>query len=102
MTRLNPQQHVEAAKLLLAHRHHRHGAPPGTPEPGEVSPLSCKGVSSLYCAYTQMSHNIYYGKLQGLFWTPGLFRAPTPHHRCAPDESWIGQFDHESVSTWLD
>src|SRR6202023_403313 len=50
-TRLNPQQHVKTAELLLAHRHHRHGAPPGTPEPGDVSPLSCRGVSSLYCAY---------------------------------------------------
>src|SRR6202011_2279456 len=51
-TRLNPQQHVKTAELLLAHRQHRHGAPPGTPEPGDVSPLSCRGVSSLYCAYT--------------------------------------------------
>src|SRR6202011_1921948 len=50
-TRLNPQQHVKTAELLLAHRQHRHGAPPGTPEPGDVSPLSCRGVSSLYCAY---------------------------------------------------
>src|SRR6476620_8505098 len=50
-TRLNPQQHVKTAELLLAHRQHRHGAPPGTPEPGGVSPLSCRGVSSLYCAY---------------------------------------------------
>src|ERR1700730_1257302 len=50
-TRLNPQQHVKTAELLLAHRHHRHGAPPGTPEPGGVSPLLCRGVSSLYCAY---------------------------------------------------
>src|SRR6476661_6168349 len=52
-TRLNPQQHVKTAELLLAHRQHRHhGAPPGTPEPGEVSPLYCRGVSSLYCAYS--------------------------------------------------
>src|ERR1700758_2148420 len=51
-TRLNPQQNVKTAELLLAHRQHRHGAPPGTPEPGGVSPLSCRGVSSLYCAYT--------------------------------------------------
>src|SRR6476620_10337350 len=50
-TRLNPQQHLKPAELLLAHRQHRHGAPPGTPEPGGVSPLSCRGVSSLYCAY---------------------------------------------------
>src|SRR6267154_196883 len=57
-TRLNPQQHLKTAELLLAHRQHRHhGAPPGTPEPGEVSPLYCRGVSSLYCAYTSMSHN---------------------------------------------
>src|SRR6266478_3259824 len=51
-TRLNPQQHVKTAELLLAHRQHRHhGAPPGIPEPGRVSPLYCRGVSSLYCAY---------------------------------------------------
>ncbi|MGH7097007.1 MAG: alcohol dehydrogenase catalytic domain-containing protein, partial [Stellaceae bacterium] len=28
-TRLNLQQNLEPAELLLAHRHHRHGAPPG-------------------------------------------------------------------------
>src|SRR5580698_5547985 len=65
-TRLNPQQHLKPAELLLAHRQHRHGAPPGTPEPGDVSPLLCRGVSSLYCAYIIMSHNIYYGKLAAL------------------------------------
>src|SRR6476620_1818136 len=52
-TRLNPQQHLKPAELLLAHRQHRQGAPPGTPEPGGVSPLSCRGVSSLYCAYSR-------------------------------------------------
>src|SRR5215472_7932749 len=51
-SRLNPQQHLKTAELLLAHRQHRHGAPPGTPEPAGVSPLSCRGVSSLYCAYS--------------------------------------------------
>src|SRR6266436_2768898 len=41
-TRLNPQQHLKTAELLLAHRQTRHhGAPPGTPEPAGVSPLSC-------------------------------------------------------------
>src|ERR1700731_2681645 len=54
-TRLNPQQHLKPAELLLAHRQHRQGAPPGTPEPGGVSPLSCRGVSSLYCAYRASS-----------------------------------------------
>src|SRR6516164_655670 len=49
--RLNLQQHLKTAELLLAHRQHRQGAPPGTPEPGGVSPLLCRGVSSLYCAY---------------------------------------------------
>src|SRR5215831_5613805 len=34
-TRLNPQQHVKTVELLPAHRQHRHGAPPGTPEPRE-------------------------------------------------------------------
>src|SRR5215469_1398806 len=57
-TRLNPQQHLEPTELLLAHRHHRHGAPPGTPKPGEVSPLLCTGVSSLYCAYTPCRRKI--------------------------------------------
>ncbi len=41
------------AELLLAHRHHRHGAPPGTPKPASVSPQLCRGVSSLYCVYSQ-------------------------------------------------
>ena len=40
------------------HRHHRHSAPPGTTEPGGVSPLLCTGVSSLYCAYTKCVHQI--------------------------------------------
>src|SRR5580698_1393678 len=61
-TRLNPQQHLKPAELLLAHRQHRQGAPPGTPEPGGVSPLSCRGVSSLYCAYTALSHKGESGK----------------------------------------
>src|SRR6266700_7840503 len=59
-TRLNPQQHLKTAELLLAHRQHRHhGAPPGTPEPREVSPLYCRGVSSLYCAYTRIAGNYW-------------------------------------------
>src|SRR6202047_1741858 len=61
-TRLNPQQHVKTAALLLAHRHHRHGAPPGTPEPGDVSPLLCRGVSSLYCAHIALSNKGESGK----------------------------------------
>src|SRR5437868_11241768 len=61
-TRLDPQQHVKAAELLLAHRQHHQGAPPGTPEPGGVSPLSCRGVSSLYCAYRPLSRNRGSGK----------------------------------------
>src|SRR6202048_1107883 len=61
-TRLNPQQHLKPAELLLAHRQPRQGAPPGTPEPGGVSPLSCRGVSSLYCAYTEKSRKGCYGK----------------------------------------
>src|ERR1700732_5290987 len=51
-SRLNPQQHVKPAELLLAHRQHRHDASPGTPKPGGVSSLFCRGVPSLYCAYT--------------------------------------------------
>src|SRR5580692_6251870 len=64
-TRLNPQQHLKPAELLLAHRQHRQGAPPGTPEPGGVSPLSCRGVSSLYCAYSCGAHNARSGKFAG-------------------------------------
>src|SRR6516164_10822959 len=37
---------------------HRHGAPPGTPEPEGVSPLLCRGVSSLYCAYKECRRKI--------------------------------------------
>src|SRR5580704_14852809 len=54
-TRLNPQQHLKPAELLLAHRQHRQGAPPGTPEPGGVSPLSC--------AYMSKSHNAIFWKI---------------------------------------
>src|SRR6266566_9366707 len=62
-TRLNPQQHLKTAELLLAHRQHRHhGTPPGTPEPRGVSPLSCRGVSSLYCAYNQTSRKAAFWK----------------------------------------
>src|SRR6478672_1925213 len=64
-TRLNPQQHLKPTELLLAHRQHRHSAPPGTPEPGGVSPLSCRGVSSLYCAYTRWMHNVSSEKITG-------------------------------------
>src|SRR5271169_5133435 len=66
-TRLNPQQHVKPAEFLLAHRHHRHGAPPGTPEPGGVSPLLCRGVSSLYCSYMRKPHNLPYVKCRSPF-----------------------------------
>src|SRR5260370_25350931 len=63
-TRLNPKQHVKTAELRLAHRQHRHhGAPPGTPEPGKVSPLYCRGVSSLYCAYMGCPRNTRSGKV---------------------------------------
>src|SRR5277367_2029366 len=61
-TRLNPQQYLKPAELLLAHRHHRHGASSGTPEPAGVSPLLCTGVSSLYCSYRQKPHNRLSGK----------------------------------------
>ncbi|MEA3149590.1 MAG: transposase, partial [Gammaproteobacteria bacterium] len=50
--RLNPQQHLEPAEFLFAHRQHRHDASPATPKPGRVSSLCCRGVPSLYCAYT--------------------------------------------------
>src|SRR6516164_8590420 len=64
--RLNPQQHLKTAELLLAHRQHRHhGAPPRTPKPGRVSPLLCRGVSSLYCAYTKTADNRRSGKSEG-------------------------------------
>src|SRR5271167_2051962 len=51
-TRSNLQQNLKPAELLLAHRHHRHGATPRTPKPEGVSPQLCTGVSSLYCVYT--------------------------------------------------
>src|SRR5271169_47266 len=63
-TRLNLQQNLKPAELLLAHRHHRHGATPRTPKPEGVSPQLCTGVSSLYCVYIRMSHNIYYWKIR--------------------------------------
>ena len=59
---LHPQQHLEPNELLLAHRHRRHGASPATPEPAGVSPLSCRGVSSLYCGYSLQSPFGRYGK----------------------------------------
>src|SRR5271166_1314051 len=47
-TRLNPQQHLKTAELLLAHRQHRQGAPPGTPEPGgSVTSTLHRGVISI-------------------------------------------------------
>src|SRR3974377_305108 len=62
-TRLNSQQHLKTAELLLAHRQHRHhGAPPRPPKPGGVSPLLCRGVSSLYCAYNYASTLRHYAK----------------------------------------
>src|SRR5271166_2224074 len=71
-TRLNPQQHLKPAELLLAHRQHRHGAPPGTPEPAGVSPLLCRGVSSLYCAYNIKTRN----------WSSGGVDGPRRHQAC--------------------
>src|SRR5271167_1191877 len=76
-TRLNPQQHLKTAELLLAHRQHRQGAPPGTPEPGGVSPLLCTGVSSLYCAYMQKSHKPSSGKCKQTLICGG-YNAPNP------------------------
>src|SRR6478736_4102597 len=78
-TRLNPQQHVKTAELLLAHRHHRHGAPPGTPEPGDVSPLLCRGVSSLYCAYSGACRELRYGKRR-------YAKSPPPRSRMRREE----------------
>src|SRR5271154_4526210 len=62
-TRLNPQQYLKPAELLLAHRHHRHGASSGTPEPAGVSPLLCTGVSSLYCSYRCRTSIAHYGAI---------------------------------------
>src|SRR3954469_15733729 len=50
--RLNSQQHVKPAELLLAHRQHRHDASPGTPKSRGVSSLCGTGVPSLYCGYS--------------------------------------------------
>ena len=43
---------LKTAELLLAH-----GQPLASPEPAGVSPSYCRGVPSLYCAYTKMSWN---------------------------------------------
>src|ERR1700729_917141 len=58
---LHPQQHLEPTEVLLAHRH-RPGASPATPEPAGVSPLSCRGVSSLYCITGESRIIAHYGK----------------------------------------
>src|SRR3954469_23847327 len=57
--RLNLQQHVKPAELLLAHRQHRHDASPGTPKPGGVSSLCGRGVPSLYCGYTVAARDTF-------------------------------------------
>src|SRR3954451_16086049 len=50
--RPNAQQNFEPIEFLLAHRHHRHRAPPRPLEPRAVSRQLCRGVSSLYCGYS--------------------------------------------------
>src|SRR6516225_8356560 len=59
---LDAQQDLEPVEFLLAHRHHRHRAPPKLFEPRRVSRQLCRGVSSLYCGYSCASRNIAYGK----------------------------------------
>ena len=49
--RPNAQQNFQPIEFLLAHRHHRHRAPPRPLEPRAVSRQLCTGVSSLYCGY---------------------------------------------------
>jgi hypothetical protein len=49
--RSNPQQNLKPAELLLAHRHHRHGAPSGTQNPGECHVYFAQGCH-LYIALT--------------------------------------------------
>src|SRR5208283_5062210 len=49
-TRLNLQQYLKPAEILLAHRPRRHGTPPETPRSGEVPFELWRGVSSLYGA----------------------------------------------------
>src|SRR5215469_10806199 len=92
-TRPNPQQYGKAAELLLAHRQHcHHGAPPRTPKPGRVSPLLCRGVSSLYCSYTPVP--AYWPCLQiGLIRTGEAVLAPLKNHesRESPWRSFYGQ-----------
>src|SRR5712671_356422 len=47
-TRLNSQQHLKPAELLLAHRQHRQGAPPGDPRTrGSVASILQRGVISI-------------------------------------------------------
>ena len=60
--RPNAQQNFEPIEFLLAHRHHRHRAPPRPLEPRAVSRQLCRGVSSLYCGYMSLSHSDHSGK----------------------------------------
>ena len=48
---LHPQQYLKTAELLLAHRHHRHGAPSGTPEPAGMSGVTGRFVKN--CTLSQ-------------------------------------------------
>src|SRR5215471_4121218 len=61
--RLNAQQDLEPVEFLLAHRHHRHRAPPRLLEPRPMSRQLCRGVSSLYCGYMSKSYKAHYDKL---------------------------------------
>src|SRR6516225_3884818 len=61
---LDAQQDLEPVEFLLAHRHHRHRAPPKLFEPRRVSRQLCRGVSSLYCGYMLASWRGAYGKLR--------------------------------------
>src|SRR5271166_4426808 len=80
---LHPQQYLKAAELLLAHRHHRHGAPRGTPEPAGVSPLSCsyregrkiRLMEIKNCSFPRSRNDgVFFGKQRRYLFRAGRFR----------------------------
>ncbi len=55
-SRLNPQQHVEPAELLLAHRQHRHDASPGPQNPSECHLYFAEGCHLYIAATPHVGH----------------------------------------------
>ena len=56
---IEPEKHLKPTELLLAHRHHHHGAPPGTPNPQECRLNFAQGCHLyLYIALTTRRRKI--------------------------------------------